>query len=104
MFEATGPVKTAAVAAVDADTLVAAVSGKRLRVISYVLSLTAAGAVKLQSNTTDITGAISAGANAPFAASYNPAGHCDTAQGEALKIDVTGGGTVNGHITYQEVL
>lgn len=103
MFEATGSVLHAAIDAGTGDTLVAAVTGKRIRVISYVLGLSAAGTYQLQSDTTDITGAVGVGANAPIAAPYNPAGHCETAKAEALKITITGGGNAVGHLTYQLV-
>lgn len=86
------------------NTLVAAVTGKKIRVLSY--SLVAAGAVtvKFQSGSTgtDLTGAMSIAANGTVSAdSVN--GLFETAASTLLNLSLGGAVSVTGHITYIEV-
>lgn len=84
-----------------ANEIVAAVTGKRIRVLSYVLSASAAVNAKWQSGSTDKTGllyfaAAGYGAVAPF----NEQGWFETAAGEALNLNLSGAVTVGGHVSY----
>jgi hypothetical protein len=86
-------------------TLVAAVTNKKIRVISIVLVANAAVNVKFQSHVTptDITGLLYLGANGGFAPGYNPLGHFQTISGEALDINLSSAVAVGGWLTYVEV-
>lgn len=93
-------------AATASIAAVAAVAGKKIRLISYRLSNNGAAActVKWQSATTDLTGPLSlvndvAGINGP----YNPDGHCETAAGEALNLAQSGTEALGGYGSYIEV-
>ena len=103
-YEATGPVKSAAISAIaTGGTLIAAVPTKRLRVLSFCLTLSAAGTVRFDSNATPLTGAIAMAINAPLAPAECQAGQFTAATGEALNVTIAGGGNVNGYIVYQEI-
>lgn len=82
--------------------IVAAVAGKKIRVIAAQLSVSAALVVKWQSNTvpTDITGPGELGANGGYVLPRNPAGWFETLAGEALSLNISGSGTVGGSISY----
>lgn len=108
VLEQIGPVKRAAI--VDADgtgDIVAAVTGKAIRVLSlFVTGTVAAGTLKFQSGgTTALTGAMLFAANGQLNLAFNPCGHFQTAVGE--KLDSVGAasiGAIGGFIVYQEVL
>ncbi len=104
-------IKTAviSVAAVQTDAeVVAAVTGKRIRVLSYLFTVGATGATVLfESGTaTALTGTMDFDTSdlvAHYAGGvYAPA--FETAIGEALTLTNTGAlANVEGHLTYQEV-
>src|SRR6266516_2946359 len=87
--------------AAGSTDLVAAVSGYKIRVLGYVVSLAAAGTAKFQSNaSTDLTGAIPLAINVPLVFDGGllaPA--FQTAIGEKLNI-VTATGAGKGHVCY----
>ena len=80
------------------------ITGKKIRVLSYRIHLSAASTVTFKSATTAITGAMTAVANGNLviAAEFNPAGHFDTAVAAALNL-TNSTGTATGHLTYQEI-
>ena len=84
-------------------TLVAAVTGKRIRVLNYAIVADAAVEVNFESDTTDISGPMSLPANGGVSANGWPAGVFETAAGAALKITLSGAVEVNGHLAYVEV-
>lgn len=86
-------------------TLVAAVTGKVIRVHQVLLSSSAAATVKFQSGTggTDITGPMALAANGGFEASFNPVGHFETASATLLNLNVSAAATVGGWLVYSEV-
>ena len=91
-----------AVISVGADAtaaVVAATTGKRIYVISYVMLSTAAGTLTWKSNTTAISGAFPVAANGGVGASHNPHGNFWTEAGEALNL-TTATATAYGHLTY----
>lgn len=103
---ANSPVKFAIISASSSNnTLVAAVAGKKIRVLS--LALMAAGAVnaKLQSAAggTDITGLFYPAANGGFVLPYNEGGWCETVAGELLNLNLSDAQAVGGCLSYQEV-
>lgn len=88
------------------NTLVAAVTGKKLRVLSYSFVVTGAVTVRFESAAggTALTGQM------PFAAAgdcwspgYDPHGHFETVAGELLNLELSGAVAVNGHLSYVEV-
>jgi hypothetical protein len=96
-------VQTARVNA-DADgdnTIVAAVAGKRIRVVGYALSATTAGLVTIRSAATVLAelSLPAAGTVVPYVGSVAvPA--FQTAPGEALVFATQVGQDVNGHLAY----
>jgi len=85
-----------------ANEIVAAVSGARIRVLSYHLSFSGSVNAKWQSASTDLTGLTYGVVNVTTAAESS-AGLFQTAVGEALNLHLSAGTAVGGHITYQEV-
>jgi len=87
------------------NTIVAAVTGKKIRVLAYVIVHTLAVTAKFKSSTagTDLTGAMPAGINGTVQAPFCPVGYFETASGEALTLVLGGAVAVGGHITYVEV-
>lgn len=85
--------------------VVAAVVGKRIRVISLFLTITtAAGTVKFQSGgSTDLTGAMTFAAGGVQTLPHNPSGWFQTVAGEKLNMVLASAGQVSGALTYQEI-
>ena len=84
------------------STIIAATAGKAIRVLGYVLTVSAATTLQWKSGTTAKSGVmtLSTGISSP--------GHVDSrsfqcAVGEALNMTTTGAVTVAGHLTYQIV-
>jgi len=86
--------------------LVAAVVGRKIRVINYGIIASGAVTVKFQSASTDLTGAMSIAANGGISASGTALGPngffglFETASGEALNINLGGAIQVSGHLGY----
>lgn len=87
------------------NTVVAAVSGKKIRVLSYVLNSVTAVAVRFESDAdgTALTGVMSLGATSVLASGFNPFGHFETVAGELLNMELGGAVQVSGHLTYVEI-
>jgi hypothetical protein len=88
------------------NTIVAAVTGKKIRVISY--TIVAAGAVTARfesgASGTALTGQMSLAANGGVINGYNPGGcFADTAAGTLLNLELGGAVSVDGHLSYIEV-
>lgn len=86
----------------DGFTVVAAVTGKWIRVIAISLSISAAGTVTLKSDTT-VLGTIVAKTADPTYVAKADEGLVQTAAGEALKIGNATTLTVSGYVTYVEI-
>lgn len=80
------------------STIVAAVTGKKIKVYSYALVCTGASTAKWQSNTTDLSGAMSFAANGGISCGPGTGPYFSTAAGEALKLVTTN--AVEGHVGY----
>lgn len=97
---------TAAIAASSSgdNTLVAAVTGKKIRVHAYELSASAAVNAKFRSGTTDITGLIylaAAGAGSDAVERSNdPDGLFETVAGALLALNLSGAVPVGGWVDY----
>lgn len=104
---ANAPIKFAKISASSSgnNTLVAAVSGKKIRVISLALMAASAVNAKLQTAAggTDITGLFYPAANGGFVLPYNEGGWCETVSGELLNLNLSGAVAVGGCMTYQEI-
>ncbi len=87
-----------------ATTIVSAVTGKKIRVLSCGISANAAVNVKFQSHATptDITGLLYLTDKGGYGAGFSPAGHFETVAGEALDINLSGAVAVGGFLTYVE--
>lgn len=99
-------VKFAAIAASasGASPVVAAVAGKRIRVLNYTVIAATAVGVKFQSAANDITGVMNAGANGGASANGSPLSpQFETNAGEALNINLSSAVAAGGHLCYQEI-
>ena len=87
------------------NSVVAAVTGKRIRVVS--LFLIAAGAVNVRFESgaggDALTGVMSIAANGGLALNANYDGWFQTNGGEALNMELGGAVQVSGALTYQEI-
>ncbi len=87
------------------NTIVAAVTGKKIRVLSYSLSFAGTVNAKFQSGAggTDITKLFYGILGTPVAGALNELGHFETAAGALLNLNTSGAVVVGGHLTYIEV-
>lgn len=81
--------RAAVTTATTGATLVAAVTGKKIRVLAMVAITTLANSINLDSNTTDITGIFPLAANGGLVLPYCEHGWCETVAGEALNITLS---------------
>jgi hypothetical protein len=86
-------------------TLLAAVTSKKIRVLSYVVVADGTVSIRFESGTggTALSGVMALVANAGVASGFNPVGHFETASNTLLNLELTGTGNVMGHLTYVEV-
>lgn len=84
------------------NTLVAAVTGKKIRVLAFLLVAAGAVSARFESDAdgTALTGVMSLAANAVVEASHNPAGWFETAAGELLNLELSGAVSVDGVLVY----
>ena len=86
------------------NTIVAAVAGKKIRVISYVIVAAGAVTVRFESGAsgTALTGQMSLAANGGVVSGYDPGG-CfdDCATNTLLNLELGGAVSVDGHLSYQ---
>jgi hypothetical protein len=102
LLESKGPVKFAKIDTAASADLVAAVTDKKIRVLSYVFAVAASVTVKFQTGAaTDLTGAMTV--TTSLSSGFNPAGHFETVAGAKLNVVLGGAVQVSGHLTYQEV-
>lgn len=103
------PVKFCVIAASASGgtDLVAAVAGKKIRVLSWNLSSAGDVDVKFRSKTTptpaDITGLIYLAEHMGAVGPYAPTGHFETIAGEGLVINLSAAVACGGYLTYIEV-
>lgn len=91
------------------NEIVAAVAGKRIRVLGYVVIANAAVAITWLSASTSLSGAMNL-AGAGYGVSTGQAVtegfrgfHLQTAVGEALNLNLSGAVAVGGHLVYELV-
>lgn len=99
---ATGGKAPISVATPGATTIVAAVPGKIIRIISAYLVVGGAVNINWQSHTTtsDADGVQDFAQNGGIVLPFNPIGWFDTVVGEALDIVTSTGAQVGGNLTY----
>lgn len=87
------------------NTLVAAVTGKKIRVLSLYLVATGAVLVRFESGAsgTALTGQSSMAANGVLVLPYNPLGWFETAAAALLNLELGGAVSVDGALSYIEV-
>lgn len=87
------------------NTLVAAVAGKKLRVLAFFLVASGAVTARLQSGAggTALTGQMVMAANGVLSVPFNPEGWCETAAGALLNLELSAAVSVDGALTYVEV-
>lgn len=99
--------KYAAIAASGSgnNTVVAAVAGKKLRVLAYTFVANGTVNVKWQSGAggTDLTGLTYCVANMGKVAPFCPVGWCETAVGALLNLHLSGAVAVGGEVVYVEI-
>lgn len=81
--------------------VVAAYGTSKIRVLSVAIVATLANSVKFQSGTTDITATFPFGANGGFVLPFNPVGWFETAEGEALNVNLSVATSTAVQITYE---
>ncbi len=90
-----------------ANTVVAAVGARKIRVLNYLLVSAGTVTATWKSDTTGISGALPLVANSAISCaggSHNangPEGVLETAGGEALVLSLSGAVAVTGHIRYE---
>lgn len=86
------------------NTIVTAVTGKRIVVVSYALVASAGVTVRFESGAsgTALTGQMSLAANGGVSSGFNPGGHFATVAGALLNLELGGAESVDGHLTYIE--
>jgi hypothetical protein len=95
-------VKFASFGGTGTTSIVAAVSGKKIAVVSFLVTGTANSTMTFKSATTAITGDMNlVSASLQLVGPYNPDAHFQTASGEALQITASAG-TAAGYVTYFE--
>ncbi len=84
------------------NTLVAAISGQKIRVLSYAFLCDAATIVRFESGAsgTALTGQMSFAAMGGISVPFSPVGHFETVAGDLLNLELDGANQVSGHITY----
>jgi hypothetical protein len=87
------------------NTLVAAVTGKKIRVLSCVLISNGTCSIRFESGAggTALTGQMNLVANVGFSTGYSPVGHFETAAGELLNLEISAAVSVDGWLAYIEV-
>lgn len=98
------PKFAAIVASISGVTaVVAAVGGKKIRVVSYVFVSADQNNIKFQSGGADVTGVMTCGVGSGVVAPFSPVGHFETAVNTNLNINLSAAFVVGGHLTYIEV-
>ncbi len=87
------------------NTIVAAVTSKKIRVLAYNFIANGTVNAKFQSGAggTDLTGLKYCVVNMGICAPFNPAGWCESASGVLLNLNLSAGVAVGGELVYIEV-
>lgn len=91
------------------NTIVAAVPGRKIRLINYTVIASGDVSIRWKSASTNLSGAMALAANggaAPSGSGQSPAGFIgvlETNSGEALVLNLGSAIQVSGHLTYQVI-
>ena len=87
------------------NTLVAAVTDKKIRVLAICIVLSDATTIRFESGAggTALTGQMEVGANGGFVLPYNPVGWFETADSALLNLELSAANNADGFIVYQEI-
>ena len=85
------------------NTLVAAVAGKKLRVLNYAFMAAGSVNANFASASTALTGAYPLAAQTGVSSSHSEDGVFETIAGDALRLNLSGAIQVSGHLAYIEV-
>ena len=87
------------------NTVVAAVTGRKIRVVALAMMAAAAVNAKFQDGAsgTDLTGLFYPAANGGFVLPFNPQGWFETTAATLLNINLSGAVAVGGCLLYQEI-
>jgi len=93
------------VAASGDNTIVSAVSGKKIRVLSYSLVCGAAVNARWEDGAggTALSGIMEFAANSGISVPYSPVGHFETTANTILNLELSGAVSVDGHLVYVEI-
>lgn len=93
------------VATLGDNTLVAAVTGKKLRVLAFFLVAAGAVTVRFESGAggAALTGQMVLAANGVLSVPFNPEGWFETAAATLLNLELSAATSVDGAVVYQEV-
>ena len=90
-------------AALGSSAVIAAVPGKRIKVVGMVVISTLANNVNFLSAATSISATFPLAATGGFILPYNNAGWAKTAVGEALNVNMTVATPTGVHVLYEEI-
>jgi hypothetical protein len=85
------------------NTVVSAVTGKKIRVLNWALTANGTVSIKWRSNTTDITGLRPLIQYASAGRSGGPTGVMETSVGEALNLNLSAAVSCGGELQYLEI-
>ena len=87
------------------NTIVAAVTGKKIRVLQVCLIAAGAMTVRFESaaSGTALTGQMNVNSTTGFNSGYCPTGHFETVAGELLNLELSAATSADGWIVYMEV-
>lgn len=87
------------------NTIVAAVTGKKIRVLAFFLVASGAVTVRFESGAggTALTGQMVLAANGALALPFNPEGWFETAAAALLNLELSAATSVDGAVVFQEV-
>lgn len=87
------------------NTIVAAVTGKKIVVLSYALVSAGATTARFESGAggTALTGQMTLAASTVLSCGFNEAGWFETAAGALLNLELSAAVSVDGHLSYIEV-
>lgn len=96
-----GAIKFASISQTSTGDLIAAVTGKKIRVLGYTISSSANVTLQFTSSSTAISGVMDLGTRGNiYGGGSADAPALQTAVGEKLALTQTGAGTVSGHLSY----
>ena len=105
IVEATGAIKYAFIdhAASGDNEIVAAVAGKKIRVLAWHVTVSGTTTIRFESSAggTALTGQMAGTANAELTEPWNPCGWFETVAGESLNMELSAAVSVDGALVYQ---